>query len=198
MVLTAAPANALLDYHIYQCRGQEFDADGDWARTGKVNQQLVNFMISHTDYFDLSYPKSTGKELFNGQYVQSMLEQYCLSEQGASETLTDESIQASLLHLTIVTIVDSIQQLPSSINAVYVCGGGALNTYMLEQLHSELAANQMACQIMSTAQLNVEPKQVEALAFAWLAQQTLSRKIGNVPSVTGAKAGRILGGIYYP
>jgi len=37
---------------------------------------------------------------------------------------------------------------------------------------------------------------VEAVAFAWLARQTLSNQPGNLPAVTGAKGLRILGAIY--
>jgi anhydro-N-acetylmuramic acid kinase len=43
--------------------------------------------------------------------------------------------------------------------------------------------------------LGVDPDFVEAIAFAWLAQQTLDGKPGNVPVVTGAKRRVILGGV---
>ena len=42
----------------------------------------------------------------------------------------------------------------------------------------------------------IDPGQVEALAFAWLARQTLLGLPGNIPAVTGASGPRILGGIF--
>jgi anhydro-N-acetylmuramic acid kinase len=42
----------------------------------------------------------------------------------------------------------------------------------------------------------VAPDQVEALAFAWLAQGFLARQAGNVPAVTGARGPRVLGALY--
>ena len=48
----------------------------------------------------------------------------------------------------------------------------------------------------STAALGLDPDWVEAVAFAWLAKQTMERKPGNLPAVTGARGLRILGAVY--
>jgi anhydro-N-acetylmuramic acid kinase len=37
---------------------------------------------------------------------------------------------------------------------------------------------------------------MEAMGFAWLAQQTLAGRPGNLPSVSGARGPRILGAIH--
>jgi anhydro-N-acetylmuramic acid kinase len=50
--------------------------------------------------------------------------------------------------------------------------------------------------IKTTDSLGIPPDQVEAIAFAWLARQTLRGNPGNLPSVTGAEHLVILGGIY--
>jgi anhydro-N-acetylmuramic acid kinase len=50
--------------------------------------------------------------------------------------------------------------------------------------------------VATTTALGIDPDWVEALAFAWLARQTLHRAPGNLPSVTGARGARILGAIY--
>jgi len=50
--------------------------------------------------------------------------------------------------------------------------------------------------IANTDALGVGVDWVEAVAFAWLAQQTLESMPGNLPEVTGAKGLRILGAIY--
>ncbi|MEK7791878.1 MAG: anhydro-N-acetylmuramic acid kinase, partial [Pseudomonadota bacterium] len=47
-----------------------------------------------------------------------------------------------------------------------------------------------------TDQLGIATDWVEAYAFAWLAQQTISGKPGNLSAVTGATGSRVLGAIY--
>jgi anhydro-N-acetylmuramic acid kinase len=50
--------------------------------------------------------------------------------------------------------------------------------------------------VSSTETYGVHPDHVEAIAFAWLARQTLNNLAGNLTQVTGAKTPVILGGIY--
>ena len=50
--------------------------------------------------------------------------------------------------------------------------------------------------VTSTETLGLHPDWVEAVTFAWLAQQTMARLPGNAPVVTGAGGDRILGAIY--
>ena len=75
---------------------------------------------------------------------------------------------------------------------VLVCGGGARNTTLMKTLARELAPRRVA----STADEGVPIEHVEALAFAWLARETLAGRAGNLPSVTGAAGPRVLGAIY--
>ena len=50
--------------------------------------------------------------------------------------------------------------------------------------------------IKSTADAGIDPEWMEAVAFAWLAKQTIEKKPGNCPSVTGAAKEAILGAVY--
>ena len=50
--------------------------------------------------------------------------------------------------------------------------------------------------VVSTEKYGIHPDWVEAMAFAWLARQTMTGLPGNIASVTGAQGPRILGGIY--
>jgi len=50
--------------------------------------------------------------------------------------------------------------------------------------------------VQSTAALGVDPDLVEAMAFAWLARETLVGRPGNLPEVTGARGLRVLGAIH--
>jgi anhydro-N-acetylmuramic acid kinase len=50
--------------------------------------------------------------------------------------------------------------------------------------------------LATTDMLGVDGDYLEAIAFAWLAQQALHGKPANLPQVTGAKHPCILGAIY--
>lgn len=91
---------------------------------------------------------------------------------------------------------------------VFVCGGGALNGYLktrlLHQLNTQFANptiqtqfGQMHWTIHNTEVLGLAPLWVEAVAFAWLARQTLLNQPGNLPAVTGATKAVVLGNICF-
>jgi anhydro-N-acetylmuramic acid kinase len=52
--------------------------------------------------------------------------------------------------------------------------------------------------LATTAALGLDPDFVEAVGFAWLARARLRGEPGNLPSVTGARGPRLLGGVYPP
>ena len=76
---------------------------------------------------------------------------------------------------------------------VYVCGGGAYNSFLLEQLRWRLRKHNWSVQ--TTDALGLAPTWVEATAFAWLAMRFVEQLSGNLPAVTGASGDRILGTI---
>jgi anhydro-N-acetylmuramic acid kinase len=101
-------------------------------------------------------------------------------------------IQATLCELTAASIADAILKHAPSIQRVLVCGGGAHNADLMMRLRRRLSPRVLE----STDAAGIPPDWVEALAFAWLAEQTLEGKPGNLPSVAGAKRAVLLGGIY--
>ena len=175
------PANALMDAWCLNQTGLPYDTDGRWAEEGTVNQPLLHDMLSDA-YFVRAAPKSTGKERFNLEWVKTLV--------GRHPDLPAEDVQRTLLQLTVASIV---QQLPeTAAMRVFACGGGTRNPALMREL--ELALNPAPLSI--TSELGLNPQWVEPVAFAWLAQQTLSQAAGNLPEVTGADGPRILGGIY--
>jgi anhydro-N-acetylmuramic acid kinase len=103
-----------------------------------------------------------------------------------------QDVQATLLELTALTIVKSLQTAQHQTETLLVCGGGAHNVTLM----SRLAALLPATQVSSTATYGVDPDWVEAMAFAWLAHCCLEGIAANRPSVTGARGLRVLGAIY--
>jgi anhydro-N-acetylmuramic acid kinase len=100
---------------------------------------------------------------------------------------------ATLVELTALSLVKGIQYLESNIDEFFVCGGGAHNNYLMERLSHHLKPGK----VKSTISLGIHPDWVEAMAFAWLARQTIKQLPGNLPSVTSAKTPTILGGVYF-
>ena len=175
------PANALLDAWCQDQTGLPFDADGRWASEGEVNEALLADMLSDA-YFDRPAPKSTGKERFNLDWIRTLTRRH--------PDIPAENIQRTLLQLTVISIV---RQLPDvSPLKVYACGGGTRNPVLMGELEKALAPARLAL----TSELGLDPHWVEAVAFAWLARQTLSGYPGNLPEVTGACGPRVLGAIY--
>jgi anhydro-N-acetylmuramic acid kinase len=176
------PGNVLMDSWIQQCRHEKYDGDGKWAASGTVITTLLEQLLGH-EYFSKPAPKSTGREEFNLQWLNEII---------GSGSFKAEDVQASLLELTAQTIIHEIKQLPEPVNEIYVCGGGAYNSHLMQRLetlaHPRLLAN--------TSLLGIPPEWVEASAFAWLAKQTLEKIHTKVRAITGAREDVILGGIY--
>jgi anhydro-N-acetylmuramic acid kinase len=177
------PGNVLMDHWIQQHLGKPYDKDGSWAATGRVLPDLLGHLLAET-FFKLPPPKSTGRELFNYHWLDEKLA-------AISNIFRPEDVQASLLELTAVSISQSIAQLSDRPKEIIICGGGAYNTGLMKRLEI-LSGNP----VFNSAQLGVDPQWVEAMAFAWLAYQTINHRTGNLCAVTGAKRDVILGGIY--
>jgi len=175
------PGNVFLDYWIQQQLGKAHDDAGAWARGGAVIEDLLAAMLAEP-YFSMRPPKSSGRDLFNAGW----LEKFPLRQAAAQDV---QSTLAELSTRSIATAVD--RHCPKS-NEIYVCGGGAHNLDLLERLRRSLPH----CDIGTTAALGTDPDWVEAIAFAWLAKQTLDGRPSNLPAVTGAAGDRLLGAIY--
>jgi anhydro-N-acetylmuramic acid kinase len=172
------PGNILLDAWIRRHLGKSYDQDGLWARSGKVISHLLARLLED-EYFHRAPPKSTGRETFNLDWLQKNL----------SGTECGNDVQATLLQLTTHTIADAIRKHATTVQEVFICGGGARNTYLIENLRALLSP----LPVQSTEALGIPATLVEALAFAWLARQNIKGLPGNLPRVTGAKGERILG-----
>lgn len=176
------PANTLMNIWCQQNIGKDYDDGGQWARTGKVCKALLNHFLAD-EYFTKSWPKSTGKEKFNLSWLQANLAKI-------SDQLKPEDVQATLLVLTVTTVAEQIRQF--KIKDVFLCGGGANNPYLVEQLVSLLPSYQ----VNNTTALGVGVDEMEAMAFAWFAYCRINGINANVPSVTGAQQECVLGAWY--
>ncbi len=185
------PGNALMDGWINLQLNRPYDRNGEWAASGNVHQKLLQTMLSHP-FLALPPPKSTGRESFNLSWLQDLLTTL-------NESIIAPDVQATLLEFTAISITNSLIECRLRSNnypaKAFICGGGAYNGQLMHRLQQLAQTNYS---VHSTAEIGIDPKWVEAIAFAWLARQTLNHRTGNLASVTGAKGQRVLGGIYYP
>ena len=175
------PANRLLDAWVARHRGSSYDEGGNWAAQGHEIPALLEKLLDEP-YFSAPPPKSTGRELFNEAWLERCL---CAS-------LAPADVQATLVALTARSASDALLRWCPGTKRLLVCGGGTRNAHLMTRIARELPG----IAVESTAAHGVDPEDVEALAFAWLARETLEGRAGNLPSVTGARGPRVLGAIY--
>ena len=177
------PGNVLMDLWSQIHLGTRYDHNGSWAAQGTPIPKLLTQMKAD-GFFSLPAPKSTGRELFNINWLNNQLADF-------SEA-APQDIQATLLSLTAESISESILGLPQTIDEVFVCGGGAFNGSLMDTLTAKLT------QIATTDALGISPSWVVCCAFAWLAKQRMASMAGNLTSVTGANRHAVLGAVYLP
>lgn len=176
------PGNALLDHWCQSHLGHPFDAGGQWAAGGQVLPDLLSSLLAEP-FFARNPPKSTGRDLFNPAWLVSRLH---------SARAGHADVQATLAELTASVCASGVLQHGRAIRQLVVCGGGALNTHLMQRI----AALLPGVEVVSSAERGLPPQEVEAAAFAWLAYATVRRQPGNLASVTGARGPRILGALY--
>ena len=177
----SGPGNLLMDAWISKYQNKAYDKDGAWAASGKIIPVLLQRM-SAEEFFSAAPPKSTGRDLFNLTWLEKHLT--------GSEAPVD--VQATLLALTGNSIANSIEKFCSDAKEIYMCGGGAHNAALVSHLQHALPH----CLIQKTEAIGIAADWMEAIAFAWLAQQTMHLHPTNLPAVTGARHPCVLGAIY--
>jgi anhydro-N-acetylmuramic acid kinase len=176
------PGNLLMDGWTRRHLQQPFDRDGAWAAGGTPDAALLASFLTDPFFTDPP-PKSTGREQFNDAFIERHL---------AGRVIDPRDVAATLTRLTAESIAQGIEQFFPAAAEVLLCGGGAFNPTLVRML--ERACSPRA--VGTTMARGVAPEHVEAFAFAWLAKAHLARQPGNVPSVTGAQGGRVLGALY--
>jgi len=180
------PGNCLMDLWHQLHTGEQYDKGGASARAGEILPELLVRFLEE-DFFRKEGPKSTGRETFNLDYINSAIKSV-----SNRKNFSPEDVQATLLELTVVSIASNIHALkPHTIKDIYLCGGGSANIFLVEQLRKALDS----CVVKSTADLGIDPDHVESCTFAWLAQQRISSRPVHL-STGGERKQLVLGALY--
>ena len=175
------PGNMLIDAFCKMLFNLPYDKDGEIAAQGKIDETWLNELLNE-NYYSLTPPKSTGRELFNDDYVRAI-----------SQTAPKDKYDtiATLTALTAKTIANSYKNfvLPkTNLDEIVIGGGGAFNKTMLK-----LIENYTGIDVKTHNDFGIDDKFKEAIAFAMLGFCTLNNTPNNLPSCTGAKKSVIMG-----
>ncbi len=171
--------NVLMDMWMAKHSGLNYDRDGLWAKSGRMDYPLLERMLDD-DYFGQEYPKSTGRERFNAEWLEKIIGQV------QSDTQRQADIQRTLLELTAITISNEVLRFQRDI--LLLCGGGAKNSFLVERIKAMIPNMEVA--------IATNGDSLEAMAFAWLAYKRVHNEVVELKDVTGARENGVLGGIY--
>jgi len=171
--------NVLLDMWITKHTNKAYDADGTWAKSGKVDYTLLDAMMAD-DYFSLDYPKSTGREKFNEAWLEQCINNVRL------ETPRPTDVQRTLVELTALSISNEV--LKFNTDVALLCGGGAKNSFLVERIKALMPNVEVA--------IAQNADEIEGMTFAWLAYKRIYKEKVNLKDVTGASDNAVLGAIY--
>jgi anhydro-N-acetylmuramic acid kinase len=182
------PGNVVLDA-LMSTRAQgaaPYDAGGEAAARGQPSQPLLEELLADA-FFRLDPPRSTGRERVGRGYADA------LRRRGAALGLSEDDLLATAVELTAASVAEAVRRHASArgADAVYASGGGVRNAALMKAIGRRLAPLRLA----TVAELGVSEDGKEALAFAFLAHQTLAGLPGNVPGATGAAHLAVLGQI---
>lgn len=158
------PGNALMDDFIRKRLGKEYDEGGVTASKGSAHEHLVQAFMAHP-FFARPWPKSLDRNLWSIDCVRYA---------------SDEDGMATLLEMTVSSVVHAIQSLPELPQDIFVCGGGRKNTFLLDMLENSIKSS-----VHSVDTLNWNGDATEAEGFAYLAVRSLLGLPLTVPSTTG-------------
>lgn len=165
------PGNALIDDAMQKLFNQKYDTDGIVSKKGVINEDLLSKWLA-APYFARPAPKSLDRDAW------AIDDAYNLAPTDCIATLSAFTIRSIAHHI-------------GETHAIYVCGGGRHNGYIMDELAAALS-----CPVQPIEALGYDGDAIEAEGFAYLAARILDGKVISLPTTTGLKAGALSGAIY--
>ncbi len=183
------PGNMLLDLHVSRMtHGREtFDREGQRSAGGQVRRSVLSFILDDP-WFALPPPKSTGREEWGEERLDSLMSHLSLHE-----AVEETDLLASLAEATACSIQKGLEWLSPKPCLLIAGGGGTRNPDLMGR-------------IARIANIPVRPSEafgwpaqaIEPMAFAYLAALSLSGRPGSLPGTTGADAPVLTGAVAPP
>lgn len=158
------PGNTLMDAYMQKHFSKYFDENAEVASQGKINDALLKALKNHS-FFQQAFPKTTGPELFNLNYLSQA------QQQSQTESISHEDAMATLNRFSADMIVVALREClkDRSDFKIYSSGGGMHNPLLMQHLKSQLSHQEF----LITADLGIHPDAKEAVLFATLANECI-------------------------
>ncbi len=183
MAFDTGPGNVMLDHACNALLGRSYDANGEEASKGTIDQELLTHLISH-DFFMRPVPRSAWRRDFGAEYAQEILERY--------KALSAQDILATFTEFTAVSIAHSIRGHVvdlDHVSKVIASGGGVRNGFLMKRLAEHLKP----LDLVTSDEYGIPPQFKEAVKFATLAFANVNGLANNIPAAGGASRFTILG-----
>lgn len=180
------PGNTLMDQYVQKFyEGLYFDKDAAIASSGQVNDLLLNALMQ-AGFLNAAFPKTTGPELFNLEYLESA------QTRSGTLQISKEDVMATLCSFSAKVIINAIEKCfgRETAPSIYISGGGMHNPLLLSQLKAALKN----ADFYSTDKLEINPDAKEAVLFAVLANETLvgeKTDFGNRQGIPSVYMGKV-------
>jgi len=168
----SGPGNCLIDEWIRKNSNKNFDLGGSIAKSGKINQLILNQII---DNFKIeSYEKSLDIKDFDISFARGLsLEDGCATITNFTAYLIAKGIEYSNLNGT-----KPIKYL--------ICGGGRKNSFLIQNIKDYLSNNKNIS-LDTIDKYSYDGDYVESQAFGYLAIRSFLNLPISFPKTTGCK-----------
>lgn len=188
LAFDTGPGNILINKACEHYLDVAYDKDGEHSKNGTVIPDLLDYLWElEQDYFNLTPPKSTGREIrYNDSYFEKIL------EYTNERDFMREDIIKTIVEFTAQTMVQSYRKHAYEPDTLIISGGGSKNPTLMESIKHNLIHAKL--QIMDESLNDAK----EAIAFALMGNEYLNGHFSNVKSATGADGPVRLGKLSVP
>lgn len=189
LAFDTGPGNVMIDHVTRAKYGKPYDKNGEIARTGKVDEQLMAELKDH-DFFKRPIPRSAWRLDFGSAYADKFMEKHKhLAPQDLLATVTEFAAYAITRSIT-----DNVKAIDTC-SVIMASGGGTRNGYLMERLAAYMPKH---LRLTKTDEFGVPAAFKEAIKFATLAHATMNQFANNIPAACGATRFAILGKMVQP
>jgi anhydro-N-acetylmuramic acid kinase len=184
LAFDTGPANMAIDFYARMIPGniEGIDSNGSLAGQGKCIPGLLSDLLNHS-FFDQSPPKSAGYDEFGPSALAKITQSYL--------EYSHQDLLCTAVEFSAVTIENAYRKfvIPKypELKKIIFSGGGIYNKTLMKRIKELLP--EMNIETLKNELSDAK----EALAFALLANETLSGRPGSLSSITGVKHPTILG-----
>jgi anhydro-N-acetylmuramic acid kinase len=173
------PGNTFIDFCSKKYFDVNYDKNGEFSHKGRVDEGLVLKWTKSEPYFKLKFPKSSGREFFNQNYLNKLISD-CEIKQ-----LDKYDIIATVSAFTVDSILFQLNYFDMSVDETFISGGGAFNIFLKNRF------TQKGFTLSKVDKETIEFK--EAIIFGLLAYYFIREEPAHLISVTGASQKTVLG-----